>query len=53
MLRMLLGVATIVLPLSVRQPEGYRIQALQFAALFFVATLFETGVAIKRANSMQ
>jgi hypothetical protein len=53
MLRMLLGVATIVLPLSLRQPEGYRAQALQFAALFFVATLFETWVAVKRANSLQ
>ena len=52
MLRMLLGVATIVLPLSLRQPEGYRAQALQFAALFFVATLFETWVAVKRANSL-
>lgn len=52
MLRMLLGVATIVLPLSLRQPEGYRAQALQFAALFFVATLFETWFAVKRANSL-
>lgn len=53
MLRMLLGVATIVLPLTLRQPEGYRDQALQFAVLFFMATLFETWIAVKRVNSLQ
>jgi hypothetical protein len=52
MLRMLLGVATIVLPLSLSQPDGYRSHALQFAAIFFVAQAFETWFAVQRVNRL-
>lgn len=52
MLRMLLGVATVVLPLSLNQPDGYRVQVLQFAAIFFVAQAFETWFAVQRVNRL-
>lgn len=52
MLRMLLGVASVVLPLSMRQPEGYKAQALQFAAIFILAQAIETWFAIQRVNRM-
>ena len=52
MLRMLLGVATIVLPLSMRQPEGYKAYALQFAALFILAQAVETWFAVQRVNRL-
>ena len=52
MLRMLLGVATIVLPLSMRQPEGYKAYALQFAAIFILAQAIETWFAVQRVNRL-
>jgi hypothetical protein len=52
MLRMLLGVATIVLPLSMRQPEGYKAYALQFAAIFILAQAVETWFAVQRVNRL-
>jgi len=52
MLRMLLGVATVVLPLSMRQPEGYKAYALQFAALFILAQAVETWFAVQRVNRL-
>ena len=52
MLRMLLGVATVVLPLSMRQPEGYKAHALQFAAIFILAQAIETWFAVQRVNRM-
>jgi uncharacterized sodium:solute symporter family permease YidK len=53
MLRMLLGVATVVLPLSIRQPEGYKAHALQFAAIFILAQAIETWFATQRVRSLQ
>ncbi|MEN9431978.1 MAG: hypothetical protein RL206_897 [Bacteroidota bacterium] len=52
MLRMLLGVATVVLPLSMRQPEGYKAYALQFAAIFILAQAVETWFAVQRVNRL-
>ncbi|MDP4742717.1 MAG: hypothetical protein NWR91_04585 [Schleiferiaceae bacterium] len=52
MLRMLLGVATVVLPLSMRQPEGYKADALQFAAIFILAQAIETWFAVQRVNRL-
>jgi hypothetical protein len=52
MLRMLLGVATVVLPLSMRQPEGYKAHALQFAAIFIIAQAIETWFAVQRVNRL-
>ena len=52
MLRMLLGVATVVLPLSLRQPEGYRALALQFAAFFILAQAVETWIAVQRVKRL-
>ena len=52
MLRMLLGVATVVLPLSMRQPDGYKAHALQFAAIFILALAIETWFAVQRVNRM-
>jgi hypothetical protein len=52
MLRMLLGVATVVLPLSMRQPEGYKAHALQFAAIFILAQAIETWFAVQRVNRL-
>lgn len=52
MLRMLLGVATVVLPLSIRQPEGYKAHALQFAAIFILAQAIETWFAVQRVNRL-
>jgi len=52
MLRMLLCVATVVLPLSMRQPEGYKAYALQFAAIFILAQAVETWFAVQRVNRL-
>lgn len=52
MLRMMLGVATVVLPLSLNQPEGYRADALQFAAIFILAQAIETGFAVQRVRRL-
>jgi hypothetical protein len=52
MLRMLLGVATVVLPLSMRQPEGYKAYALQFAVIFILAQAVETWFAVQRVNRL-
>ena len=49
---MLLGVATVVLPLSMHQPEGYKAHALQFAAIFILAQAIETWFAVQRVNRL-
>ena len=51
-LRMIFGVATVILPLSVQQPEGYRAYSLQFAAFFLLAQALETAIAVRRVNRL-
>jgi hypothetical protein len=51
-LRMILGVATIILPLSLQQPEGYRAYSLQFASFFLLAQALETAIAVRRVNRL-
>jgi hypothetical protein len=48
--RMLLAAATVILPLSIAQPEGFRSDSLQFALLFMIAQGVEAWIAVRRAS---
>ena len=46
-LRMLLAASTVILPMSIAQPEGFRSESLQFAAVFMLAQAVETWLAVR------
>jgi hypothetical protein len=46
-LRMLLAAATVILPMSIAQPQGFRSDSLQFAAVFMLAQAGETWLAVR------
>jgi hypothetical protein len=46
-LRMLLAAGTVILPMSIAQPEGFRSDSLQFAAIFMLAQAVETWLAVR------
>lgn len=46
-LRMLLAAGTLILPMSIAQPEGFRSDLLQFAAVFMLAQAAETVLAVR------
>lgn len=47
LVRMLLGLAVVVLPLAVKQPAGYRTDALVFVGLFVAQIAVETAVLVR------
>ncbi|MFM8565797.1 MAG: hypothetical protein ACKOBQ_06575 [Bacteroidota bacterium] len=50
-LRMLLAAATVILPMSIAQSDGFRSDSLQFAAVFMLAQAGETWLAVRHIKS--
>jgi hypothetical protein len=48
---MLLGLGVVVLPLAMKQPEGYRTDALVFVGLFVAQIAVETGMLVRLLKS--
>jgi hypothetical protein len=51
LVRMLLGLGVVVLPLAMKQPEGYRTDALVFVGLFVAQIAVETGMLVRLLKS--
>lgn len=51
LVRMFLGIGVVVMPLALRQPEGYRADALVFVGLFVFQIAVETGVMVRSLRS--